>query len=108
MAAFTPPARPNLTMASSQPTTIHVILPRHRHVLDLSGIASRAGHGVGVEELKAVAYRHWSFSWRGNERNVKEDMNEKDKVKKDKSERRSSTHVPRTKTIVPSPMTTFT
>ena len=74
-------------MTSSQPTTICVILPRHRHVLDLSGIASRAGHGVGVEELTVVAYRYQSFSWRGNERNAKEDTNEKDKVKKDKSER---------------------
>ena len=55
-----------------------------------------------------MAYRYQSFSWRGNERNAKEDTKEKDKVKKEKSERWPSTHVPRTKTIVPSPMTTFT
>ena len=99
-------AKPHRDQQPANDDTRHLL--RHRHVLDLSGIASRAGYSVGVEELKVVAYRHWSFSWRGNERNAKGDTNEKDKVKKDKSERWPSAHVPRTKTMVPSPMTTFT
>jgi len=58
---------PIKTVTSSRPTTIHITLPRHQHILDLSGImqawhVSRAGHGVGVEELKVVAYQYRSFS----------------------------------------------